>query len=107
MREKQLETKDHFAIITALWKENMISSLPLPLIPNSEETMMIYRLAETGSATFNNLKYPISDSEFVVFSKLQLDETLIFVKILSKEDLERDYISENKKQTKKRTKSTV
>lgn len=109
IKSPQPEQIDHYAIISALWKDNVVTSIPILLKPNTKETIEIYRLAETGSDTFTRLKYPISDTEFVVFSKTQLNETLIFIKILDKNELEAmsKAIAGNKEKKSTRKKASV
>ena len=109
IKSPQPEPIEHYAIISALWKDNVITSVPIPLRPNTNETKEIYKLAETGTDSFTKLKYPISDTEFVVFFKTQLNETLIFIKILDKNELEAmsKAIAGNKEKKPTRKKASV
>lgn len=76
------EEQNKFAVITAIYKGERYSSIPLELIQDSDNMKLILTLAETGTDTTNMIKFPISESMFMIFSRTQLNETLFEIEIL-------------------------
>lgn len=73
--------KDTKAIITAIFEKKEYKSCELLLVDGSIETKIVMNLAADGTNNLASFKMPISDSEFMVFSRFQLDNTLFRVKI--------------------------
>jgi len=74
--------KNKFAIITAIYKGERFNSIPLELVDNSDNLKLVLTLSETGTDTTNMIKFPTSNTKFIIFSKEQLFETLFEVEIL-------------------------
>lgn len=77
---------NNFAIITLHFKDKKFTSIPLELAPNSDNIKLVMTICETGMNTFSMFKIPISETNFVVFSKDQLIETIVEVQIIDSID---------------------
>lgn len=77
----QSATQNKYAVITAIYKSQKYSSMPLELIPNSDNMRLLMTLSEVGTSTSNMIKFPVSATSFMVFSKEQLNETLFEIEI--------------------------
>lgn len=71
-----------FAVITAYYKDKKFVSIPLGLTSDGANMKLILALSETGTSGKTMLKFPTSETSFVILSREQLDETLIEVEIL-------------------------
>jgi hypothetical protein len=71
-----------FAKITAIYKNEKYISIPLELVDNSDNVKLIMTLSDFGTTTTNMVKFPITLTSFIVFSKEQLNETLFIVELL-------------------------
>lgn len=80
-----MNKKNPFAIISAIYKGNKYTSIPLELKPNSENIKLVLTLSESGTTTSTTIKFPISETKFMIFSKEQLDETLFEIEIIENE----------------------
>jgi len=84
-----MNTKDiknnSYAIIKALYRgEKEFESIPLELIPNSDNMKLLMTLSEVGTSTSNMIKFPTSEKSFIVFSREQLNETFFEISIFEK-----------------------
>ena len=77
-----MNKKNPFAIINAIYKGNTYTSIPLELIPNSDNLKLILTISESGTSSSTSIKFPTSETKFIVFSKEQLDETLFEIEII-------------------------
>lgn len=68
-------------IIKAFYKNVEYVSNEITLVDGSEELNVINTLSNEGTNSLNQLKIPLSNNEFLIFSKKQLDETLFSIKI--------------------------
>lgn len=71
-----------FAKLTAIYKNERYTSIPLELVDNSDNVKLIMTLSDFGTNTTNMVKFPITQTSFIVFSKEQLSETLFIVELL-------------------------
>lgn len=71
-----------FAKITAIYKNEKYTSIPLQLVDNNDNVKLVMTLSDFGTTTTNMVKFPITLTSFIVFSKEQLSETLFIVEIL-------------------------
>lgn len=78
------DKKDVMCIITAIFENKEYTSSPIKIEDNSIEAEVIRTISENGTNTLNMFKMPISDDEFVIFSRKQLDSTLFKVKVYDK-----------------------
>lgn len=78
----QNPNQNKFAVITAIYKGEKYKSIPLELIQNSDNIKLVLTLSENGTSASNMLKFPISNTAFMVFSKEQLNETLFEIEIM-------------------------
>lgn len=70
--------------LTALWKGQKFESSPIELNdndPNSESAKSIIKITQDGTSDLDMFKMPLSDSSYIIFSRQQLDETLIIAEI--------------------------
>lgn len=77
----QNPNQNKFAVITAIYRGERYKSIPLELIQNSDNIKLVITLSEQGTSASNMLKFPISLTAFMIFSRVQLDETLFEVEI--------------------------
>lgn len=74
-----------YAVITAIYKGDRYSSIPLEMAQDSDNIKLIMTLSETGTETTNMIKFPTSETKFIIFSKDQLYETLFEVEIFDQQ----------------------
>ena len=68
-------------IIKAIYKDKEYISAELNLVDNSEEVKIVKILSEKGTNDLHQLKFPLANDEFIIFSRKQLDETLFTIKL--------------------------
>lgn len=76
------KNENKYAVITAIYKGERYSSIPLELLPNSDNIKLVLTLSEVGTSSSNMIKFPVGSSAFMIFSKEQLVETLFEVNIM-------------------------
>jgi len=76
------KTENKYAVITAIYQGTRYSSIPLELLPNSDNIKLVLTLSEAGTSSSNMIKFPIGPSSFMIFSKEQLMETLFEVNVM-------------------------
>lgn len=84
MKKNKEDKKETICIITAIFENSEYTSSPIKIEDNSIEAEVIRTISENGTNTLNMFKMPISDDEFVIFSRKQLDSTLFKVKVYDK-----------------------
>lgn len=72
------------AIIKAIYDGNTYTSIPLLLSDAdvTESTQTIRYLTDRGTTDLTMFKIPISEKEYVIFSRQQLDKTLFTVEMV-------------------------
>lgn len=73
-----LVTKFKYSII---YNNVEYTSIELILEDNSKQIEIFKELSEHGTNSLDSLKIPISNDECIIFSRIQLDESLIKLKI--------------------------
>ena len=96
-----------YAVICCYYKDKCYVSLPMLLEDNSEFTITIKRISEFGTGDLIAWKMPISENSFLLFSRLQLDETLFEIGTYSGSELRElsllnSEVIQNKKPIKKK-----
>jgi len=84
MKKSSKDIKETICIITAIHDNKEYVSSPIKIEDNSLEAEVMRTISENGTNTLNMFKMPISDDEFIIFSRKQLDSTLFKVKIYDK-----------------------
>jgi len=74
-----------YAIITVYHKSRIFTSLPMEMVDGATETQLVLKLSEEGTDGLNLLKFPTSDSSFMIFSKSQLVESVVEIQVLDPE----------------------
>lgn len=74
-----------YAIITVYHTSGVFTSLPMEMADGASETQLILKLSEEGTDGLNMLKFPTSEASFVIFSKSQLEESVVEIEVLDPE----------------------
>jgi hypothetical protein len=85
--QQQNKNQNKFATITAIYRGERYKSIPLELVENSDNIRLVITLSEQGTSASNMLKFPISQTSFMIFSREQLNETLFEVEIFDGEKI--------------------
>ena len=78
-----MEETSNNAIIKAFYRDKTYESLPINLSETSN-IQMIMDLSENGTNHLQAFKLPLTNDKFMVFSRIQLDETLLEIEIIPK-----------------------
>lgn len=81
-KKENIEEK-YFGIITLIYNGNEYVSLPLDLNVDAN-TKIIMQLSENGTTELSMLKIPLSESSFIIFSKEQLNVSIVKIDIVEK-----------------------
>ena len=81
---KELKTTTN-CVIKAIHNGIEYKSALIKLFDNSFELESIKTLSEKGTNDMQQLKFPLSDTEFIIFSRKQLDNTLFTITVFDDE----------------------
>lgn len=98
---KELKTTTN-CIIKAIYNGIEYKSAVIKLSDNSNELESIKTLSEKGTNDMPQIKFPLSDNEFIIFSRKQLDNTLFTITVF---DVEENNVIEIKKKSVKKLKT--
>jgi hypothetical protein len=77
------QEKEVYAVIKAIYNGKTYTSVPL-LLSNTdatESTETIRYLTERGTTDLTMFKFPLSNEEYLIFSRQQLNETLFSIEM--------------------------
>jgi len=74
------------AIITAFYRDKTYTSLPIDLGTQSN-IQFVMDISENGTNHLQSLKIPTSSTNFYIFSKAQLSETILQIEIHPKQEV--------------------
>lgn len=79
--KEQEPLNDIYAVITVIYDDFAFESIPLDLEDpvNSE---LIHKISEEGTSKLTMLKFPTTETKFVVISREQLDSCIIEIEII-------------------------
>lgn len=78
---------EEFVTLTVVYRDKDITSIPLLMTDNSEVAKIVMAISEQGTNALNMLKIPTSDTSFTILSKMQLNESVIRIDVLTPEQV--------------------
>jgi len=73
-------------ILTAIWKDQKFISIPIEISDQNpdQSAQTVFDITQEGTDALTMFKMPISNTSYIIFSRKQLDETVIIAQVLDK-----------------------